>query len=838
MFGLKESQIERIEADFAAAVEELGLSDIAAAVEKRDAEVRLMLKFLYAYMPIGDVSSYKLELFEKTARDTLEIHDKLPWDVSGELLFNYVLPLRINNEDLCDHRGDFFRELYPRVKDLSVVDAALAVNYWCFEKATYRSTDVRTSSPLTVIRSAYGRCGEESTLCVAAMRSVGIPARQCYTPRWAHCDDNHAWVEIYADGGWHCIGACEPEPVLDRGWFVETSKRAMLVHTRAFTRISSEPHHVGSSDIMTHLNITHHYTDTKILTITVADENNSPVYGVEVRFELINYAELFPLATVKTDSDGKASLLTGYGDLNIHISKDGKFAHKKADRACTELHFSTAELIKCDNGDIELDLVPPPPAAAPEQNISREIMKQHKTRTDKAVQARQAYESTFITGECAKKFAAEFPEYRTEIAELISGSNGNHAEVVAFLRTSDDVPLQLRVRLLQALSKKDLSDCRCDMLNAHIRAAHKYSDSVDVDTFVNYIQNPRLHIEPLTDYRGFIESYFNDEQKQQFRESPRSVYDYIRANVTEYPDRDYATVYSSPEGQLAYKCGSALAKKHLFVAICRTLGIPARLNPADLQPEYLRGCEWRIAGEAEAEPIRDCTLTLRADSLAYHRNVTVAQLRGGVYHTLQGNEDDSAANELSLPLESGFYRITTATRLRDGSVLAQLLHLQLANGESRTIDITLRQPPQTHAEAIAIPEIIVNNCVNALSLLEQGCNRAIAFIQEAAEPTEHLLNEILEKSQQFRDNNARMLLITAAPSDNALLQKAVAATGISVATADYAQLPAIFSALDLSAQKLPLVLGLNKDGGCTLHTSGYNVGTGDMLLKHFAGQTL
>ena len=56
-------------------------------------------------------------------------------------------------------------------------------------------------------------------LTVAALRSVGIPARQVYTPRWAHTDDNHAWVEAWVNGKWYFLGACEPEPVLNLGWF-------------------------------------------------------------------------------------------------------------------------------------------------------------------------------------------------------------------------------------------------------------------------------------------------------------------------------------------------------------------------------------------------------------------------------------------------------------------------------------------------------------------------------------------------------------------------------------------------------------------------------------------
>ena len=84
-------------------------------------------------------------------------------------------------------------------------------------------------------RSGKGRCGEESTFAVTAYRSVGIAARRVYTPRWAHCDDNHAWVEVFVDGEWHFLGACEPEEVLDTGWFSGPANQAILIHTRNFS---------------------------------------------------------------------------------------------------------------------------------------------------------------------------------------------------------------------------------------------------------------------------------------------------------------------------------------------------------------------------------------------------------------------------------------------------------------------------------------------------------------------------------------------------------------------------------------------------------------------------
>ena len=128
----------------------------------------------------------------------------------------------------------FFDELKDRVKGLSLYDAVLEVNHWCHEKVIYTPSDGRTSSPLASVKTAYGRCGEESTFTVAALRSVGIPARQVYTPRWAHTDDNHAWVEAWVNGKWYFLGACEPEPVLNAGSGSPERCRKFSDHKRLF----------------------------------------------------------------------------------------------------------------------------------------------------------------------------------------------------------------------------------------------------------------------------------------------------------------------------------------------------------------------------------------------------------------------------------------------------------------------------------------------------------------------------------------------------------------------------------------------------------------------------
>jgi hypothetical protein len=223
------------------------------------------LEFLYAYMPLSDLADYDGDFYLKNVRASFAAQDTFTWGklVPENLFRHFVLPIRVNNENLDSSRWVFFIELKDRIKHLSMKDAALEVNHWCHEKVTYRGSDVRTSSPLATMKNAYGRCGEESTFTVAALRAAYIPARQCYTPRWAHSDDNHAWVEVWVDGKWHYMGACEPEPDLDMAWFTGPAKRAMLVNTNVFGDYDGPEDVLIKDPRYTRINVLSNYTATK-----------------------------------------------------------------------------------------------------------------------------------------------------------------------------------------------------------------------------------------------------------------------------------------------------------------------------------------------------------------------------------------------------------------------------------------------------------------------------------------------------------------------------------------------------------------------------------------------
>lgn len=201
---LKEANYRnKVEADFGQKKEILNRGNLFDIFnEDMSLEEREAMMFLYAYMTPGDISDYSGEFYLKNVRLALQNRKETSWGAGiPDMIFrHFVLPVRVNNENLDNAREVFRQELMPRVEKLSMYDAVLEVNHWCHEKVIYTPTDIRTSAPMATVKTAYGRCGEESTFLVAALRAVGIPARQVYTPRWAHTDDNHAWVEAWVDG--------------------------------------------------------------------------------------------------------------------------------------------------------------------------------------------------------------------------------------------------------------------------------------------------------------------------------------------------------------------------------------------------------------------------------------------------------------------------------------------------------------------------------------------------------------------------------------------------------------------------------------------------------------
>ena len=102
-------------------------------------EQKEAMTFLYAYMPLADIADHPGEFYLENVDYAFKAREEMPWGkVVPEREFrHFVLPIRVNNENLDDSRKVFYEELKDRVKNLSLYDAVLEVNHWCHEKVIY-----------------------------------------------------------------------------------------------------------------------------------------------------------------------------------------------------------------------------------------------------------------------------------------------------------------------------------------------------------------------------------------------------------------------------------------------------------------------------------------------------------------------------------------------------------------------------------------------------------------------------------------------------------------------------------------------------------------------------
>ena len=750
--------------------------------ENLTADEQDALKFLYAYMPLADVTDYPTSFFADNVRMSFKAREEMPWGKNvPELLFrHFVVPIRVNNEALDNARSVFYNELKDRIKGMSMMDAIIEVNHWCHEKVTYQPSDARTSAPLATLKTATGRCGEESTFAVAALRAVGIPARQVYTPRWAHTDDNHAWVEAWADGKWYFLGACEPEPVLNLGWFNAPASRAMLMHTRAFGDYNGPEEVMLRTSNFTEINLTSNYAPVAPIDFYVKDSEGKPVENARVEFKIYNYAEFFTAVTKYTDANGHTSLSAGIGDLVVWASKDGKYTYQKVsfgkdketiltlpEGAPTSSvgALETSASPKCTY----LDIVPP--KEDPQlPYVSDEMHKENQRRFALEDSIRKAYTATFPTMEEAKRINERGAEY-------IFKSRGNKHTIVDFINRHSDNEDRV-MGILATLSDKDLRDITTEILEDSYNAT---TDQL----------SPRVEDELITiPFKQYFEKAFSKKAADAFRADPMKLVEWIKKNIRLNPDKKALRIAQTPVGVMKSKITDERSRDIFFVDVARSLGIEAQKDAVTGKIQYKKNGEWQ---DVKFDNTADKTSTAAAlgtikltyeptkllDNPKYYSHFTISRIENGTAQLLNFDEGQadmgngttwSNTFKNGYKLDAGTYMLTTGTRLANGSVLASNRIFEIVKGQTTTLPLEIRQNTN---EVTVIgsfnSESLVTKDGKEVSLLSQTGRGyyVVGILGVGQEPTNHALHDIEKMKEAFEAWGRPVVLLFESEADAA-----------------------------------------------------------------------
>ena len=806
------------------------------------------MQFLYAYMPLPDVADYSAAFFLQNVDYSLKARREMPWgaQVPEREFLHFVLPVRVNNENMDSSRVVFYEELKDRVRHLSMREAVLEVNHWCHEKVTYTPSDARTSSPLASVRTAYGRCGEESTFAVAALRAVGIPARQVYTPRWAHTDDNHAWVEAWVDGRWHFLGACEPEPVLDLAWFNAPASRGMLMHTKVFGHYDGPEEVVGRNACFTEINVTANYAPVAPVVVKVEDEAGNPI-STTVEFKIYNYAEFFTAARRTSDAEGYATLSTGRGTLLAWAAKDGKFGYAR----CQVGVDDTVKIVldKTDDyaASFEMDITPPA-----ERNTVPEVTPSERAENDRrfAVEdsIRNAYISTFITPERAAEVARSIGADEKGVVEVFRKSRGNHATIEAFLTEVPQEQMSAALSLLCAVAEKDLRDVQLDVLRDHLQ--HTPATSFDKHVHVAYVLNPRVSNEMLTPYKAFFQSAFSDRKRKQFAARPEKWVEWCSRQLQTDETWNPQSLCTSPEGVYAMRVCDAHSRNIFFVAGARSMGIPARIDEVTGKTQYLaENGKWVDVNFGKEEKLQTPQGTLAAtyapgtfiDNPKYYSHFSLSRIEDGQLQLQNYAETDTWQSLLKdgTKVDAGQYLMVTGTRMADGGVLA---HLDFFRVKADSL-CQLQYVQRESSERLQV--IGSFNSENLFHDLSTGSTRSllsatgrgyyvIALIAPGNEPTNHFLRDVMPYKDAFEQWGQKLVLLFRDKDQAGRFTNdfpGLPGTIVWGTDIDDKLYNEIVTNMKLTHPNRPIILVADTFNRVVFVSQGYSIGLGEQLVK-------
>lgn len=428
-------------------------------------------------------------------------------------------------------------------------------------------------------------------------------------------------------------------------WFNAPVSRAMLLHTRVFGDYRGKEDVISRQPGLTEINVISGYVPSRENHITVLDTYGRPVEGARVEYKIYNYAEFYTVASYLTDSQGYSSLNTGKGDLLVWAHKDGMFGFAVAGGGQTEVVLSH-KVGECFSVDINIE----PPV-----------------------------ENPIVTDADASDIAFNAQRLALEDSIRAAHDHSNPAVESFRRRRMAGVP-----ELLACLTPKDLGDISLEVLEDAL-AGYASADP--------YILNPRVELEVLRPLRKEL----LDSGIAQRLESPEQVVQWVRDSLVLVEGRNPQNLRITPQSVWRSRMTDRRSRRIFFVAMCRALGFPARIDEVTGKTQYRDNGIWLdVDFDGVSQPVESPKGKVEfvcASNPKYYRHFTLAKLEDGsaVLREFGQDSDDTPLSRLDGILDAGDYVLTTGTRLSGGGVLAHLEFFSVREGECIRVPVVMRQ---------------------------------------------------------------------------------------------------------------------------------------------------
>ena len=338
---------------------------------------------------------------------------------------------------------------------------------------------------------------------------------------------------------------------------------------------------------------------------------------------------------------------------------------------------------------------------------------------------------------------------------------------------------------------------------------------------------PRVALERLTPWRGFLKDWLRGRT-----DDPVQLWEEL-GDLLADPGDNYHRLWWTPQAALEAGACNENSRRLLWVAALRTLGMPAHLRSLDGAPEYWSGDGFRPVLPEETGTL--CLTCPGGDPPAAGRDWSLSRWTGEGWRRLSPAEGWTEGR-LVLTLAQGRYRVITTVRLPSGDQLAARREVELRAGEARTLPLRLR--PWTAEDLLTrqtLPAFSARTLEGAEipDLFRMGTGPVAAlWVEEGAEPTEHVLNELLARREA-----ASLPLLFLVRSRDSLSQPTLARALERLPEArvllddwEY-DLEAAARHLGRDPDDPPLMVLCDGAGTALYSACGYRVGAVDLLLR-------
>jgi hypothetical protein len=289
------------------------------------------------------------------------------------------------------------------------------------------------------------------------------------------------------------------------------------------------------------------------------------------------------------------------------------------------------------------------------------------------------------------------------------------------------------------------------------------------------------------------------------------------------------------------------AATYYFVALCRTAGVPSRIDPVWGKAQYFGDNQWHTVFDTEhrasVQPKPALVELTYDDAVAckYSVHFSIARFEDGLFNTLTyeyGRDVKDFPKQLEL--QGGHYMLVTGNRLSDGSVLTRVAFFNLAAGASYQLPVVVRKENSTLKALghINLPSFLVKadgSKIEVGQLINTYGGVALVWIDPGKEPTRHVLKDLKEMKEVFDKSNIPLVFFVPEEKQTAGFD---ASSYVLPQNATFARDTDLLNQLSAGFQRkltgeLPVIVMVNAKGEVLYFSAGYKIGTCEQLLKTY-----